>query len=131
MMKGFETLVKIALKIAIPFSFILIASGIALLFYEIWVGIITIALSIFFLFASIFSRRWYNRDKESYLNFLVSRIAWRDFALLLFFSLFFLFPALISFYSGDEETAALFGALFMIFLFLAWLIRWQNKGLGY
>jgi len=96
-MKGFETLVKIALKIAIPFSFIFDSKWNSSLFYEIWMGIITIALSIFFLFASIFSRRWYNRDKESYLNFLVSRIAWRDFALLLFFSLFFLFPALISF----------------------------------
>ncbi len=131
-MKDFyEILLRIALKIAIPFSFILIASGIILLFHEIWMGVITIAFSIFFLFASIFSRKWYNRDKEAYLNFIVSRIAWRDFAVLLFFSLFFLFPALISFYSGDKETAALFGILFIIFLFLALLIRRQNKRLGY
>ncbi|RLF46790.1 MAG: hypothetical protein DRN29_04250 [Thermoplasmata archaeon] len=127
-MKNFhEAVVRTAFKIAIPFLFICLLFGIFLLFHDFWIGVLSVVSSTILLSLSIIAFKWYKKDKESFLKAHISAIVWRDFAILLFFSLFFLFPAITSFYSGDTEAAKFFILLFLIFLALASLIYWQNK----
>ena len=124
-----DALINIGFKISIPLLLFTLVIGIIIIFHEFWIGLITIFSSAILLSFGIASYMFYKRDKKSYLKAHIHIIAWRDFAILLFFSLFFLFPSLTSFYGGDKETAKFFFALFIIFLILAIIIGYQNRRL--
>ncbi len=121
--------INFGFKIAISILLIMLIFGVITIFHEFWIGIATIIFSAILLALTIISFRLYRRDKKTYLKLHIRAIAWRDFAALLFFSLFFLFIAATSFYGGDNEAAILFFSLFVSFLFLAVIIGWQNKRL--
>ena len=124
-----DALIKAGFKIGIPLLLFSLITGIIIIFHEFWIGLITIFSSALLLSFGIASYMCYRRDRKSYLKAHIHAIAWRDFAILLFFSLFFLFPSFTSFYGGDEETAKFFFALFITFIILAIIIGYQNRRL--